>query len=77
MSKADKHIVKGFENGGATGVEFFGDGKYRKARMDINGESRVVYKIPSTSHLDDSGLFRKGRDYAKRFAKYGVDSLAW
>jgi hypothetical protein len=77
MSKADKQIKKGFENGGAKNIEFFGDGKHRNARMDINGINCVVYKIPSTSHLDDSALFRKSRDYAKRFVKYNVNTLAW
>ena len=77
MSKADKNIIKGFENGGASNVRFYGEGKHRNAEMEIDGVKRVVHKIPGSSHLDDSALFRKGRDYAKRFVKYNVNTLAW
>jgi len=77
MSKADKNIIKGLENGGAKEVKFYGDGKHRNAEMLINGSKCVIHKIPSSSHLDDSALFRKGRDVAKRFTKYQVNTLAW
>ena len=78
MSKSDKSMIKGFENGGASAVKFYGDGKHRNAEMEIPGIGRcIVHKIPSSSHLDDSALTRKGRDYAKRFVKYGVNTLAW
>ena len=78
MSKADKSITKGFENGGARDVSFYGDGKHRNAEMYINSIGKcIVHKIPSTSHLDDAALTRKARDYAKRFVKYGVNTLAW
>jgi len=75
--KADKNIIKGFENGGASNVKLYGDGKHRNAEMEINGIKCIVHKIPSSSHLDDSALFRKGRDMARRFLKYNVNTLAW
>ena len=78
MSKSDKNIIKGFENGGASNIKFFGEGKHRNAEMMIPGLGKcIVYKIPSSSHLDDSALNRKGRDYARRFIKYNVNTLAW
>ena len=78
MSKSDKSIIKGFETGGAQGVVFYGDGKHRNAEMQVPGLGRcIVHKIPSSSHLDDSALARKARDYAKRFVKYNTNMLAW
>lgn len=77
MSKADKNIIKGFENGGAENIKFYGDGKHRNAEMEIDGQKCIVHKIPSSSHLDDSALFRKARDTARRFRKYGVYTQAW
>ena len=78
MSKADKSIKKGFKVGGASDIELVSVGKsYRRATMVIAGVERTVFKIPSSSHLDDAALQRKARDFAKRFVKQDVETLTW
>ena len=78
MAKADKSIKKGFKVGGASDIEFVTVGKnYRRATMIVAGKPRTVFKIPSSSHLDDAALQRKARDFAKRFVKQDAESLTW
>ena len=78
MAKSDKSMKSGFKVAGATEIDFVSVGsKYRRATMVIAGRERTVFKIPTSSHLDDAALKRKARDIAKRFVKYDVDTLTW
>jgi len=78
MAKADKSIKKGFVTGGAKDVDLITVGNgYRRATMIVAGVERTVFKIPSSSHLDDAALQRKARDFARRFVKQNTDTLTW
>ena len=78
MRKDDRAIKKGFEIGGAKNVEFVKHGNgYRRVVMVVGGKERTVFKIPSTSTLDDAGLQRKARNLARRLAKQDLDTLTW
>ena len=79
MAKADKSMLKGFKSGGAKKAEFIQVGNgYRRALLTMGDNTIVtVFKIPSTSSLDDSALQRKARDYAKKYAKFGTTELTW
>jgi hypothetical protein len=77
--KKDTSIRSGFAKGGAADIQFETVGRgYRRATMVIDGLGTcTVFKIPTSSHLDDRALERKARDYARRFVKYNVTTLTW
>jgi len=78
MAKTDKSILKGFIDGGASDAVLDSvGGKYRRAILTINARRVTVFKIPTTSHLDDRAIWRKARDMARRFNKYNTDALTW
>ena len=78
MSKADKALKKGAISSGAENFQFEKHGnKYRRASMEINGTTCIIFKIPTSSHLDASAIQRKARDMVRRFTKYNVTTLTW
>ena len=78
MSKADKAIKNGAKSAGAQNFQFEKHGnKYRRASMEINGTTCTIFKIPTSSHLDESAIQRKARDMVRRFTKYNTTTLTW
>ena len=76
--KTDNAMLKGFALGGGEDPQFEKAGNgYRRCTMQVAGKLRTVFKIPSTSHLDDRALERKARDMARRFVKYDTETLTW
>jgi len=76
--KQDKAILRGFASGGASDVQLTAVGKgYRRVTMVVAGHPCTVFKVPTSSHLDERGVQRKARDIARRFLKYETTTLTW